>query len=354
MLTFGSLGYYYASCAALNITDSNDLDSIRAMICQTRYLASAEMLTKAYARISAAMAQGLRMGLHVASSNPSLKEKFSNEELFQRRRVFASVNMYETFVSSVVGIPRTTRTADATQTVGLYLAEDGRSFVDHRPDSPIAETATLEKLCIIAGEIMEDRHPLNPGQIETTDEPWEAASDMVSVRETELDRWHSNLPTLLPDIPSNQRAIKAQLTIRMWYALVQLVLYRSFVHHLSRDRRDPRFDAQGYEWGSACVKAAMQGIWVIDTGRQYDNFNEAHFGQVYTLCFAAAVLIHFVTSSPQEQTTIQESAASALKAVDMLGIMGKHNLVARRLYDSFTRMINSLPISLDGMRDTDH
>lgn len=350
MLMFCRLGYYYASCAALNITDSNDLDSIRAMICQTRYLASAEMLTKAYARISAAMAQGLRMGLHVASSNPSLKETFSDEELFQRRRVFASLNMYETFVSSTVGIPRTTRTADATQMVGLYLTEDGRSFVDHRPDSPIAETATLEKLCIIAGEIMEDRHPLNPGQSETTDEPWEAASDMVPTREAELERWHSNLPTLLPDIPSNQRAIKAQLQIRMWYALVQLVLYRPFVHHLGRDRRDPKFNAQGYEWGSAAVKAAMQGVWVIETGQQYGIFHEAHFGQVYTLCFAAVILVYFVTSS-QQQTTVKESAISALRAIDMLGMMGKHNIVARRCCNTLTAMIEHLPISPESLRN---
>ena len=46
------LAYYHASCAALNITDFNDLDSVRAIILQTRYLVSAAMLTKAYARIS--------------------------------------------------------------------------------------------------------------------------------------------------------------------------------------------------------------------------------------------------------------------------------------------------------------
>lgn len=140
----------------------------------------------------------------------------------------------------------------------------------------------------------------------------------------------------------------------MWYALVQLVLYRPFVLHLSRDRRDPNFNAQGYEWGSACVKAAMQGVWVIETGRQYDIFHEAHFGQVYTLCFATAVLVHFVTSSPQQQTTINESAVAALKAIDMLGILGKHNIVARRCYVSWTKMIESLPMSFEGLRDAGH
>ena len=157
------------------------------------------------------------------------------------------------------------------------------------------------------------------------------------------------LPVLLPEVPSNLRAIKAQLTIRMWYALCQICLYRPFVHHLSRDTRDPSFDNLGYQWGSSCVKAAMQAVWVIEKGENYGLFHEAHFGALYTLCFSAAVLIYFVTSS-QQQTTIKESAIAACKAIEMLRVLGQHNLVARRCSDSLSEMMDGLPVSLQSLR----
>lgn len=278
------------------------------------------MMTKAYTCLSGGVAAALRMGLHISS--PRMREKFSSEEMFQRRRVFAHLNMLDTYVSSLVGLPRTTRDADQEQMVGLQdidLTDNGRTFLAHSPASSIAETALLEKLCIIVGNIVTDRHPmLETGEAFVVDEPWDAAVELVSKREAELKEWHDALP-VLPDTRADTRAIQGQLTLRLYCAMAQLVLYRPFVHHLSRRNSDPDFNLRGYEWGSACVKAAMQSIWLSEKFQIYNLFHEARWHMLYCLCFSATVLTYFV-SRTTKNATVKESAATALQGRRMVRI----------------------------------
>lgn len=279
---------------------------------QAQYLIAASMLTKAYTCLSGAVAAALRMGLHISS--PRMREKFSDEEMYQRRRVFAHLNMLDTYVASLVGLPRTTRDADPDQMVGLQdldLVDNGRVFLTDNPTSSIAETALLEKLCMIVGNIQSDRHPiLETGEECPVDEPWDAAVELVSRREAELQGWHDNLP-ILQDVQADTRAIQGQLTLRLYCTIAQLVLFRPFVHHLSRDRTSPNFDLRGYEWGSNCVGAAMKAVWLSEKFQTYDLFHEARWHMIYALCLSTTVR----TEMPQAFNSLSQNFAARLTAV---------------------------------------
>ena len=181
------------------------------------------------------------------------------------------------------------------------------------------------------------------------DEPWDAAVELVAKREAELKEWHDALP-VLPDTRTDLRAVQGQLTLRLYCAMAQLVLYRPFVHHLSRRNSDPDFNLRGYEWGSACVKAAMQAIWLSERYQAYELFHEARWHMIYALCFSATVLTYFVTLSTQT-ATVKESATAALNARRMLGDLGQYNMVARRCYSALNGLMNDLPVSWEGLQD---
>lgn len=70
------------------------------MIVQAKYLQSASMLSRAYSRICVAVAAALRMGLHV--SDLSSQEHYNAHQRCQRRRVFAVLNMMDTYVSDLL------------------------------------------------------------------------------------------------------------------------------------------------------------------------------------------------------------------------------------------------------------
>lgn len=141
------LSYFRTSRAILDSVDCTNLNSIMALCCLASYLLSSSMISKAYACICTAASAALRMGLHVSSS--ALRQKLSKAELSKRRRVFAILNIIDTIVSSVLGMPKILQHADADQIIPVPeedLPDEGRSLVDEHPMSPVAETIISAKL----------------------------------------------------------------------------------------------------------------------------------------------------------------------------------------------------------------
>lgn len=331
------------SCEILSSTDSNDLDSIRTLIFQTYFLLSVSMFTKAYDRVAAGVAVALRMGLH--SSSQLMRETFTNHELYHRRRVFATLNIMDTYLSSIlVGMPKMLRNVNAEQTVGLreeYLIDNGQSFLAQNPTSPEAEAVFCHRIGNILAKILEDRSSLYTESVQAPQLSHDASVELVKDRETDLEQWHSSLPRY-EDTMQDIRALQSQLYLRLWYSAGQLFLYRPFIHHLARGSEDPEFNLQGYEFGSACVRTAMQAIYILDVKYQHGLLHEACWYNIYLLTSSASILMFFVTSAKQ-RTTIEESIAAAFKAKDLLAFLGKNNLSAQRCYTLLSSHLDALP-----------
>lgn len=320
----------------------SSLDSIRAIIYQTRYLLSGCMMSKAYSHICTGVVAALRMGLHVSGS--LLDASFSPDEMLQRRRVFSTLNMMDTYMSSLLGLPKMLNRADPKQRLGLRredLVDNGRNFVQQNPTTSAAETLLGQKLMIVLARINKSRYASANDDVEMPRRFHQEDIETVMEREAELVEWHNELPDMFEGT-TDIRVLQAQLNLRLWYSVVQIILYRPFLHHLSRDRSDPAFNIRGFEYGSACVRAAMQAVWLIEAFKRNKNLHEGYWLNMYILGFAVVVLTYFVTSCTP-RTTVEESTNAAWKARDMLALLGKYNFSARKCYDSLSTLFSSLP-----------
>jgi hypothetical protein len=82
-----------------------------------------------------------------------------------------------------------------------------------------------------------------------------------------------------------------------------MVLYRPFLHHaLKNMRSNSRISLKAYACGSACIKAAMQVVWLVETLESFNLFNEAHWFSTFIVSFTSACLVLFVMSNEGDPT----------------------------------------------------
>ncbi|KAJ8097200.1 hypothetical protein POJ06DRAFT_262741 [Lipomyces tetrasporus] len=334
--------YFQASRQLVEDVERHNLDSLRALICQGRYFLSMSMVSKAHTCISAGVSAALRMGLHTSGSQGLAL--FSRDEIFQHRRVFAVLNMMNTYLSSLLGLPKILKGADTGSTLGLYdedLPDQGRTYVLQNPTDPSADAVLCQKLNNILEKISEARSATTKILIHNVGETYQEPSHFVTLCEAELREWHNDLPAI-PEDTLDIVALQSQLILRLWHAMAQIILYRPFLHHLARDVQDPKFSICGYEYGSACVQAAMQAVWLIEAFQKNSILHEAYYLILYILGYAAHILAFFVTSSSW-RATITESTVAALKARDILEFLGRYNPSARATAMSLNVLLDTLP-----------
>lgn len=306
------------------------------------------MISDAHSLLVTGISAAIRMGMHVSDPGPGF---FSAEELLQRRRVFAVMNMMDTYLASLLGLPKVVNNADFEQTIGLSdedLPDLGHDFILRHPTDPVAEAALCQKLSIILAKMSDHRLSAAKTSPVLQGETYQESDSFVAMREAELQEWHNDLPAMLEDT-GDRRALQVQLMLRLWHATAQIVLYRPFLHHVARDAQDPKFDFRGYEYGSACVRSAMQAVWLAEVLKTNSMQHEAYYLLMYTLGYSANILAFFVTSSSQ-RATVTESTVAAWKARDMLAELGKHSLSARRYTASLNVVLDDLPSFQDGTR----
>jgi hypothetical protein len=234
------------------------------------------MVSKAYAHLCSGTAAALRMGLHISSLHN--QNGVSEEALFRRRQVFSvSRNSSEasfrltqrqvlyamdTYIASVLGMPKLLRDADVEQLLPLRkndILDQGRSWMQQNLQTPEAETLLHLGILRVMAKINMGRYPTNKVQLNNSEKDVATAQD-VAMFEAEMLAWHQALPEAHA-VSQDFRALKAHLVMRHTYALTEMVLYRPFLHHLHRSRQDPDFSIFGFTCASRCVGAAMQAVW---------------------------------------------------------------------------------------------
>lgn len=302
----------------------------------TSYLASSSMMSMAYSYCCAGVTASMRMGLHISSS--AMRNKFSAAELTERRQVFGVLNLVDTYLSSVLGMPNILRDADPDATIPAPEAEMhdlGRSWSLNNPLSPVSETILNAKLYRIQARILQEHFPASKystndqGKIEIDDRK-------IAEFEQELEKWHEDLPDMSPT-GVDDRAMRSQLFLRFCYSSVQVSLYRPFLHHVARDKSDPRFNYQGYTYGSACLKACAQVVWLINAIDRHGFLHEAQWFTIYHLALATSSLMLFVLAT-KDGPTVEESRVAAMKARELLGKQATKNIAAKRCYESLAQL----------------
>lgn len=111
-----------------------------------------------------------------------------------------------------------------------------------------------------------------------------------------------------------------------------MVLYRPFLHHAVKHLR-PTIGIQykAYACSSACVKAAMQVVWLAEALEARGLFNEANWFVAPIVSFAATMLMLFVLSN-EDDATVNETADAAERVKNILARHAGRSPSTRRCY----------------------
>ena len=324
----------------------HNLNSIRTTIVQARYLLSASMSSQAYIRNQIGVSIAWRVGL-MAPSSATQVATLSKEEQWQRRIVRAALCTMETFISSILGVPKMLP-FDAVQMLRPEDEQEGTgAMLNDTRISAISEAIRFQQLGGFMAKIMQRRELYISNESSTVHEKQRIQLDtFVAELSAEIDSWQSSLSVPSNSIPSfDLRTLMAQLSIRLVHAATRMMLYRPYIHYLAHSSADSSFDLRGYEYGSRCINAAMEAIWVVDSLKVNNILHEAHWTAIYMLSYATIVLLYFIHST-KHQVTVAESMTAITKASTLLGFLSRYSQTAERCSVTIATVSDSLGIDL--------
>lgn len=178
----GGLRYFRASRSLLDPADCQDLVSLQALLCMILYTQVSSMMSTCYSYICMAVAAALQMGLFTEDASKDLPE---SEKLY-RRRIFAVLNIMDTYVTTALGLPRTLRDVESDHLMPSRF----------RPASlndPMAGTFAHAELIQILASAVESNHPVTR-KISQKNGFYGVEYSKITATEEQLEAWFETLP----------------------------------------------------------------------------------------------------------------------------------------------------------------
>ncbi len=140
---------------------------------------------------------------------------------------------------------------------------------------------------------------------------------------------YGNKSFLLSNKLNSNPTSRVQLLLRLAYAHVQMILYRPFIHHIVRTKREGLLELRSFACASACVKAAMQVVWLVDEMDSRGLLNGAYWFTVYMTFFAVMSLCMLILGNV-EDPTVDDTMKAASRGRDILVQMALQSTNAER------------------------
>ncbi|KAK5020188.1 Gypsy retrotransposon integrase-like protein 1, partial [Cryomyces antarcticus] len=286
-------------------------------------------MSASYSYICAAVAASLRIGLHMSVASQGL----DSIERETRTRTFSVLNIMETYVTTALGLPKTLRDVNSDQLlpsdVDSTTSKSPFSSPIDDPTSPTAVTQAHARLIMIMAKAVQSIHPTNRPDYRQNGF-YGVKYFHITEAEAELETWFRQLPQV-PNVDQAEDGtiVRSQLLLRLAYGHVQMILYRPFLHHVVRDVPGSVFHFRSYACGSACVKAAMQVIWIAEALDVRGFLSEAYWFTVLILSAATTSLLVFILGNKGDPT-IKETVQAVTRAKNILARLAARSPTARR------------------------
>lgn len=114
----------------------------------------------------------------------------------------------------------------------------------------------------------------------------------------------------------------------MAFAHVQMMLYRPFVHYISRPRIKGS-DERPYASAAACVDVSRKIVHTADNMRKKGVLNGAYWFTMYTTFFSVIALMYYVLENPTDVTSLA-ILGDAETGRDLLSSLKDKSLAAKR------------------------
>jgi hypothetical protein len=184
--------FFQIAQKCLDMTDCRDLSSLQALLCSTIYLQGTGQLPLCYTYVSLAMTAAIRMGMHQADS----LSKFNTIERETRKRIFWTLRVMDSYITTVLDLPRTMSDDEMDQSYpqdadDMYITPQGvKPFTGPCLMASINAhtrlTRILSKVKQIASSKEHDHKPNNRYQVDYA---------KIVEAEQDLTAWSSKLPT---------------------------------------------------------------------------------------------------------------------------------------------------------------
>jgi len=106
-----------------------------------------------------------------------------------------------------------------------------------------------------------------------------------------------------------------------------MVLYRPFIHTIIRAESKDVPEMRSFACASACIKAAMQIIWIVSELSNHGLLVSAYWFTDYITFFAVMVLCMFIIGNPDDPT-VEETIMAAEKGRNILSGLAHESLLA--------------------------
>ncbi|TKA82903.1 hypothetical protein B0A55_01167 [Friedmanniomyces simplex] len=291
--------YFRAARAFLDPANCRSVTSLQTLLCMILYTNGTSMISTCYSYICMAVAAALQLGIF---ADLGADNDMPEEEKSKRRRIFTVLSITDSYVTTSLGLPRTLRDIDPERSLPTTI----------RPSDvrdPLFGTYMHAELIQILAMTVESNHPFTQ-PIQSKNGTYGVEYRKIVATEEKLAAWIGRLQELsLPAaLVANGDNLRSQLMLRLYYAHVQMVLYRPFLHHALRDTQQMgRTSLKAYACGSDCVKAAMQAVWLVERLEASSMFNSALWFIKLIVSFTAAILSLFVTCN-YGAPTVDETA----------------------------------------------
>ena len=186
--------YFRAGQRLVDITDCRNLISLQSMIGIIYYLQSFAMMSACYSYICVALATSLRMGLHRSNVSKDL----SLIERETRKRIFWVLRTMDTYVTTMLGLPRTVSDEDIDQEMPLeiddeYITDRQILTPPNNHSSTMALTSAHTRLLIILSKVA--KYIYNPKQnLNGQTGSYRVDYTKVVEIENDLTNWFRHLP----------------------------------------------------------------------------------------------------------------------------------------------------------------
>ncbi|KAK0860523.1 Gypsy retrotransposon integrase-like protein 1 [Friedmanniomyces endolithicus] len=310
--------YFRAARAFLDPANCRSVMSLQTLLCMILYTNGTSMMSTCYSYICMAVAASLQLGIF---ADLGADNDMPEEERSKRRRTFTVLSIADTYVTTSLGLPRTLRDIDPERSLPTTVPPS-----DVR--DPLFGTYMHAELIQILAMTVESNHPFTQ-PIESKNGTYGVEYRKIVATEVaipifeyvrgfvltclpqeKLAAWIGRLQELsLPAaLVANGENLRSQLMLRLYYAHVQMVLYRPFLHHALRSPKQMgRTSLKAYACGSDCVKAAMQAVWLLERLEASAMFSSALWFIKLIVSFTAAILSLFVTCN-YGAPTVDETA----------------------------------------------
>src|SRR4051812_32855802 len=115
-----SAAFFQAGSALVDIMNCNDITSLQTIVCMIIYLQSSGLMHQCYSYISLAIGSAFRMGLH----RSILLRFFDPVEQEVRKRTFWVLQTMDTYVATMLGLPKNIRDEDLDQDFPLSIDDE--------------------------------------------------------------------------------------------------------------------------------------------------------------------------------------------------------------------------------------